>query len=56
VDALVARLGDVDGVPTTEHLAVYEDVHRGLRATLASLDETPASPADAANGRPDHRS
>jgi hypothetical protein len=53
VDALVARLADVDGVPTTEHLAVYEDVHQGLRATLASLDETPAG---GSNGRPDHRS
>ncbi|MFF6792567.1 hypothetical protein ACVW0K_001597 [Streptomyces filamentosus] len=42
VDGLLERLGEVDGLPADGHLAVYEDVHRGLRAELTSLDERPA--------------
>ncbi|MGW6391896.1 hypothetical protein ACWFR1_15620 [Streptomyces sp. NPDC055103] len=50
VDAHLARLGEVDHLPADGHLAVYEDVHRGLRAELTSLDARPAP-------RPhDHRS
>ncbi|GAA2233073.1 hypothetical protein GCM10010232_19810 [Streptomyces amakusaensis] len=46
VDALLARLADADHLPADGHLEVYEDVHRGLRATLASLDANPpAAPA-----------
>lgn len=39
VDALIGRLGDADDLPTERHAEVYEDVHGGLRAVLAALDE-----------------
>ncbi|MER5967380.1 hypothetical protein [Streptomyces sp. NPDC002057] len=42
VDAHLARLGAVDHLPADGHLEVYEDVHRGLRAELTSLDAHPA--------------
>ncbi|MFI6422662.1 hypothetical protein ACIBG6_35375 [Streptomyces sp. NPDC050842] len=42
VDAHLARLGEVDHLPADGHLEVYEDVHRGLRAELTSLDAHPA--------------
>ncbi|MET9350206.1 hypothetical protein [Streptomyces termitum] len=38
VDGLLERLGEAAGLAADGHLAVYEDVHRGLRAELASLD------------------
>ncbi|WP_406865272.1 hypothetical protein [Streptomyces solicamelliae] len=38
VDTLLARLGDADHLPADGHLEVYEDVHRGLRDELTSLD------------------
>ncbi|KAF0646330.1 MULTISPECIES: hypothetical protein [Streptomyces] len=41
VDALLERLGDADHLPADGHPAVYEDVHRGLRETLAALDAHP---------------
>ncbi|CAL9285685.1 hypothetical protein [Streptomyces sp. SudanB25_2051] len=41
VDALLARLADADHLAADGHLAVYEDVHRGLRDTLAALDAHP---------------
>ncbi|MGV9270384.1 hypothetical protein ACWDRR_37745 [Kitasatospora sp. NPDC003701] len=39
VDAAVARLEVLDGVPTEAHVAVYEDVHQRLTDTLAALDQ-----------------
>jgi hypothetical protein len=39
VDAMIGRLGDADDLPTESHIEVYEDVHGGLRAALAALDE-----------------
>lgn len=42
VDARLARLAEVDHLPADGHLEVYEDVHRGLRAELTSLDTHPA--------------
>ncbi|MFF5921590.1 hypothetical protein ACFY8C_25060 [Streptomyces flavochromogenes] len=42
VDAHLARLAEVDDLPADGHLEVYEDVHRGLRAELTSLDAHPA--------------
>ncbi len=42
VDADLARLAEVDDLPADGHLEVYEDVHRGLRAELTSLDAHPA--------------
>lgn len=44
VDADLAGLTRVDHLPVAEHLAVYEDVHRGLRETLAALDRRPGPP------------
>ncbi|MFB6890306.1 hypothetical protein ACFCX4_13425 [Kitasatospora sp. NPDC056327] len=38
VDAGLARLEALDGVPTDAHVAVYEDVHQRLADTLAALD------------------
>lgn len=38
VDAALARLAALDGVATTAHAAVYEDVHRSLTDALAALD------------------
>nr|WP_314173733.1 hypothetical protein [Streptomyces sp. DSM 40971] len=45
VDAQLRRLEDADHLAVSGHLEVYEDVHRGLRETLAGLDRhTPAHP------------
>ncbi|MFJ8078675.1 hypothetical protein ACIQ7Q_33285 [Streptomyces sp. NPDC096176] len=38
VDVLLERLADVDHLAADGHLEVYEDVHRGLRDALTSLD------------------
>jgi hypothetical protein len=57
VDALLERLADADGLPADGHPQVYEDVHRGLRETLAALDARPGPPAPAPHTSPyDHRS
>lgn len=44
VDALLERLGDADHLPADGHLEVYEDVHRGLRDELTSLDAARPGP------------
>ncbi|RMI39213.1 hypothetical protein [Streptomyces triticirhizae] len=44
VDAVLARLADVDQLGVGGHLEVYEDVHDGLRRTLAALDEQQRQP------------
>jgi len=38
VDAAAQRLQAVSGTPASEHVAVYEDVHRRLQDSLAELD------------------
>ncbi|MBJ7905406.1 hypothetical protein ACWDO7_13980 [Streptomyces sp. NPDC003656] len=38
VDARLTRLADADRLTTDGHLAVYEDVHAGLRDALSALD------------------
>ena len=38
VDAALARLTEVEGLPPTEHAEVYEAVHGGLQDALADLD------------------
>ncbi|MGW4840893.1 hypothetical protein [Streptomyces globisporus] len=43
VDAGLERLADADHLPADGHIEVYEDVHRGLRAELTSLDARPAA-------------
>lgn len=45
VDAQLDRLGDADHLATDGHVAVYEDVHRGLRDALTALDARPGPPA-----------
>ncbi|MFG2775440.1 hypothetical protein [Streptomyces sp. NPDC048350] len=45
VDALLERLGDADHLPADGHLEVYEDVHRGLRDELTSLDAVRPGPS-----------
>ncbi|MER7753594.1 hypothetical protein [Kitasatospora sp. NPDC097643] len=39
VDAGLARLEALDGVPAEAHVEVYEDVHQRLADTLAALDQ-----------------
>ncbi|MFC7986805.1 hypothetical protein [Streptomyces sp. NPDC057336] len=41
VDARLSRLADADHLTTDGHVAVYEDVHRGLRDALTALDARP---------------
>jgi hypothetical protein len=38
VDGALSTLSRVGDLPTEAHGPVYEDVHRGLRDTLAALD------------------
>jgi hypothetical protein len=55
VDAALARLDELEGLPVTEHRAVFEDVHRRLRDVLGELDTgqpREAGPAPGAAGRP----
>ena len=39
VDSRLRRLAEADNLTVSGHLEVYEDVHRGLRETLAELDQ-----------------
>jgi len=39
VDAAVERLAELDERPVSEHVAVYDEVHRLLQDALAALDE-----------------
>jgi hypothetical protein len=41
VDALLDRLADADHLAADGHIEVYEDVHRGLREALTTLDTRP---------------
>ncbi|GAA1895989.1 hypothetical protein GCM10009716_02580 [Streptomyces sodiiphilus] len=45
VDAVLRRLTDADHLAVPGHPEVYEDVHRGLTDTLASLDQPSGPPA-----------
>ncbi|MFE3020261.1 hypothetical protein [Streptomyces sp. NPDC059256] len=58
VDAVLQRLADADHLPADGHLAVYEDVHRGLRDTLTALDTPQPGPFAPGPQSPpyDHRS
>ena len=38
VDAALARLAEVEGLPPSQHADVYEAVHAGLQEALADLD------------------
>jgi hypothetical protein len=54
VDAALARLDELAGLPVTEHARVFEDVHRRLEDVLDELDTGPLTEAghgsDAAAG------
>ena len=39
VQAALARLTELDDRPVSEHVAVFEDVHRRLHEALTALDE-----------------
>ncbi|MDX6199966.1 MAG: hypothetical protein QOJ79_3117 [Actinomycetota bacterium] len=39
VDSAVARLEQLEELPVSEHVAVYDEVHRLLQDALAALDE-----------------
>ncbi|MEU8522503.1 hypothetical protein [Streptomyces sp. NBC_01216] len=55
VDTLLERLADADHLAADGHLEVYEDVHRGLRDELNSLDAARPGPGPAPDPY-DHRS
>jgi hypothetical protein len=38
VDAAIEALAQLDALPTSEHVAVYDGVHRQLQDALADLD------------------
>jgi hypothetical protein len=49
VDAALAGLGELEGLPVSEHRAVFEDVLRRLRDVLGELDTgQPPEAGDAA--------
>ncbi|MFK8845815.1 hypothetical protein [Streptomyces sp. Ac-502] len=50
VDAQLRRLADADHLAASGHLAVYEDVHRGLRDALAALDRRPGPAGPSGTG------
>ncbi|MET9776733.1 hypothetical protein ABZ023_21125 [Streptomyces sp. NPDC006367] len=50
VDAVLRRLAAADHLATDGHVAVYEDVHRGLRDALTALDARQGPPVP--TGRP----
>jgi len=39
VDVALARLAELDGVPSEGHAEFFEGVHEQLRQVLASLDQ-----------------
>jgi hypothetical protein len=45
VDARLRRLADADLLAVSAHPEIYEEVHRGLRDTLAALDRPDGPPA-----------
>jgi hypothetical protein len=38
VDDAIAQLAELDALPTADHVAVYDVVHRQLQDSLADLD------------------
>jgi len=54
VDAALAKLDDLAGMPVTEHRAVFEDVHRRLRDVLGELDAGQRPDAEGAESRRGH--
>jgi hypothetical protein len=50
VDAALARLDELEGLPVTEHRAVFEDVHQRLTDVLGELDTGRPREAGRASG------
>lgn len=46
VDELTGRLGALAGLPLDQHVALYEDIHAGLRQVLTELDSGSAAGPD----------
>lgn len=46
VDAALARLGELAGLPVTEHPQVFNDVHKRLEDVLDELDAGQVAGAD----------
>ena len=40
VDAALARLDRLDGLPVAEHVGEYDAVHRALQDALTAIDES----------------
>jgi hypothetical protein len=45
VDAVLDRLHELDGLPPSQHVDLYEDAHRRLHETLLAAGETREHPA-----------
>jgi hypothetical protein len=39
VDEVLSKLAGIENRPTSEHVGVYDEVHRGLQDALANLDQ-----------------
>jgi hypothetical protein len=39
VDEVLRGLAALEGLPTAEHVGVYDEAHRGLQDALANLDQ-----------------
>jgi hypothetical protein len=53
VDAALARLGELTGLPVTEHARVFNDVHRQLEDVLDELDTVQTADASRDNAARD---
>jgi hypothetical protein len=53
VDAVLDRLSELDGLPPSEHIDIYEDAHRRLHETLVAAGEGHASEGHAGEGHGD---
>jgi hypothetical protein len=51
VDAALARLGELAGLPVTEHARVFDDVHQRLADVLDELDASHQDDPGAAAAR-----
>lgn len=58
VDAVLGRLTELAGLPVTDHVEIFEEVHRGLQEALTSVDQQTPVPRPPGPGivppRPGH--
>ncbi|MFI0356427.1 hypothetical protein [Actinomadura sp. 9N407] len=45
IDAVLARLGELGGVPVSGHVPVFEGIHQRLQELLVSADQDEPAPA-----------